>query len=212
MKKFFMKFLDIRVLSLIFAILIWYYVIGVQGPIITRVFKVPITPINLESGVFIVNSPGSINVTAEASSKVILGIKGEDFTALVNLAGKEEGEFYAPVDVKPPTSSIKIKAVSPEKVKIGLEKITTRKLPIVVKFKGKPAENFVPSSPIVTPDSVVLTGPLSKLEQIESAIVEIDLTGISSETTVVLPVQLVIKNNANVSDVQVNPASCVVKI
>ena len=212
MKKFFMKFLDIRVLSIIFAILIWYYVIGVQGPIITRTFKVPITPINLESGVFIVNNPENVNVTAEGSSKAVLGIKGSDFTALVNLAGKSEGEIYVPVDVKPPTSAIKVKMVSPEKVKIGLEKITTRKLPIVVKFKGKPADDFMPASPIITPDSVVLTGPLSKLEEIESAIVEVDLTGISSETTVVLPIQLIMKSDANISDVQVNPTSCVVKI
>ncbi len=212
MKKFFMKFLDIRVLSLIFAILIWYYVIGVQGPTVTRTFKVPITPINIGSGVYITNELPDVTVTAEGSSKVILGIKGNDFTALVNLAGKSEGEFYLPIDVKPPTSAIKVKSVSPEKVKVALEKITTRKMPVIVKFKGNPAPNFLPKEPVVTPSSVMLTGPLSKLNEIKSVVVEVDLTGINSETTLVLPVQLVIKDNADVSNVQINPASCVVKI
>ncbi len=212
MKKFFSKFLDIRVLSLIFAILIWYYVIGVQGPIITRTFKVPITTINRESGVFITDSPGFVNVTAEGSSKVILGVKPSDFTALVNLAGKTEGEFYLSTDVKPPTSSVKIKTVSPEKVKIGLEKIATEKMPLIVKFKGKASENFIPAMPIVSPDTVTITGPASKLDKIESAVVEVDITGIESETTLILPVQLTLKDNANISDVQVNPSSCAVKI
>ncbi len=212
MKKFFLKFLDIRVLSVIFAILIWYYVIGVQGPIVTRTFKVPITTINRESGVFITDNPAYVNIIAEGSSKVILGIKPGDFTALVNLAGKTEGEFYIPAEVKPPTSSIKIKTVSPEKVKIGLEKIATEKLPVIVKFKGKANENFIPAMPVVSPDTVTITGPYSKLKEIESAAVEVDITGINNETTLILPVQFTVKNNADISDVQVNPSSCVVKI
>ncbi len=212
MRKFFAKFLDIKVLSVVFAILLWYYVIGIQGPIITRTFKVPITPINLESGVFIVNNPGFVNVTAEGSSKVILGVKPNDFTALVNLAGKEEGEFYIPVEVKPPTSSIKVKNVSPDKVKISLEKITSVSLPIIVKFTGTPSKNFMPAEPIITPDKVRITGPSSKLKLVKSAIVTVDLTGINSDTTLILPVQLETEQNANVTDIQVNPSSCVVKI
>ncbi len=212
MRKFFAKFLDIKVLSVVFAILLWYYVIGVQGPIITRTFKVPITPINLESGVFIVNNPGFVNVTAEGSSKVILGVKPNDFTALVNLAGKEEGEFYIPVEVKPPTSSIKVKNVSPEKVKISLEKITSMSLPIIVKFTGTPGKNFMPAEPIITPNKVRIIGPSSKLKLVKSAIVNVDLTGINSDTTLVLPIQLETEQNANITDVQVNPSSCVVKI
>ncbi len=212
MRKFFMKFLDIKVLSVIFAILLWYYVIGVQGPIITRTFKVPVTPINLENGVFIVNNPGSVNVTAEGSSKVILGIKPNDFTALVNLAGKEEGEFYIPVEVKPPTSSIKIKSVSPGKVKISLEKIAKIKLPVIVKFSGKPADGFIPATPIVTPDEVEVIGPSRKLKFIKSAVINVDLTGINSETTLILPVQLVTENDVDISNIQVNPTSCVAKV
>lgn len=212
MRKFFAKFLDIRVLSVVFAILLWYYVIGVQGPIITRTFKVQITPINLESGVFIMNNPGFVNVTAEGSSKVILGVKPNDFTALVNLAGKEEGEFYVPVEVKAPTSSIKVKKVSPDKVKISLEKITSVSLPIIVKFTGTPSKNFMPAEPVITPDQVRITGPSGKLKLVKSAVVTVDLTGINADTTLILPIQLETEQNANVADIQVNPSSCVVKI
>ncbi len=212
MRKFFAKFLDIKFLSVIFAILLWYYVIGIQGPIITRTFKVPITPINLESGVFIVNNPGFVNVTAEGSSKIILGVKPNDFTALVNLAGKEEGEFYIPVEVKPPASSIKVKSVSPEKVKISLEKITSMNLPIIVKFTGTPDKNFMPAEPIITPNKVQIIGPSSKLKLVKSAVVNVDLTGINSNTTLVLPIQIETEQNANVADIQVNPSSCVVKV
>ena len=212
MRKFFAKVFNLGVISFILAIALWYYAVGVQGPIITRSFRVQVTPINLANGVYITNEIADVTVKAEGSSKVILGINASDFTALVNLAGKEEGEYLVPVEVRPPSSSIKIKSVSPAKVKVSLEKISTVKLPIIVKFTGVPDENFVPANPILTPSEVTLTGPMSKLRNIKNVYVEINLTGVSKPSTFVLPVMLSVENNTNVESVQVNPASCVVKL
>ena len=212
MRKFFAKVFNLGVISFILAASLWYYAVGVQGPIITRSFKVQVTPINLANGVYITNEIKDVTVKAEGSSKVILGINASDFTALVNLAGKEEGEYLVPVEVRPPSSSIKVKAVSPGKVKVSLEKISTIKLPIIVKFTGMPDQNFVPANPILTPTEVTLTGPMSRLRNIKSVYVEVNLTGVSKASTFVLPVMLSVKNNASVESVQVNPSSCVVKL
>ncbi len=212
MRKFFARVFNLLVISFILAVALWYYAVGVQGPIITRSFKVQVTPINLANGVYITNEIGDVTVKAEGSSKVILGINASDFTALVNLAGKEEGEYLVPVEVRPPSSSIKIKSVSPAKVKVSLEKISTMKLPIIVKFTGKPDPNFVPANPILTPTEVTLTGPMSRLRNIKSVYVEVNLTGVSKPSTFVLPVMLSVKDDASVDSVQVNPSSCVVKL
>ena len=212
MRKFFAKVFNLGVISFILAASLWYYAVGVQGPIITRSFKVQVTPINLANGVYITNEIEDVTVKAEGSSKVILGINASDFTALVNLAGKEEGEYLVPVEVRPPSSSIKVKAISPEKVKVSLEKISTIKLPIIVKFTGTPDQNFVPANPILTPTEVTLTGPMSRLRNIKSVYVEINLTGVSKASTFVLPVMLSVKDNTSVESVQVNPSSCVVKL
>ena len=212
MRKFFAKVFNLGVISFILAVSLWYYAVGVQGPIITRSFKVQVTPINLANGVYITNEIEDVTVKAEGSSKVILGINASDFTALVNLAGKEEGEYLVPVEVRPPSSSIKVKAISPEKVKVSLEKISTIKLPIIVKFTGTPDQNFVPANPILTPTEVTLTGPMSRLRNIKSVYVEINLTGVSKASTFVLPVMLSVKDDTSVESVQVNPSSCVVKL
>ena len=212
MRKFFAKVFNLGVISFILAASLWYYAVGVQGPIITRSFKVQVTPINLANGVYITNEIEDVTVKAEGSSKVILGINASDFTALVNLAGKEEGEYLVPVEVRPPSSSIKVKAISPEKVKVSLEKISTIKLPIIVKFTGTPDKNFVPANPILTPTEVTLTGPMSRLRNITSVYVEINLTGVSKASTFVLPVMLSVKDDTSVESVQVNPSSCVVKL
>ena len=212
MKKFFMKLLDIKVISVILAILLWYYVAGVQGPTIARTFKVEVIPINVEAGVVIKSKTDYVNVTAEGPGKAILGIKAQDFSALINLSGKTQGEYYVKVDVTPPLSGITIKNVSPEKAKVSLEKLSTITMPISVMFKGSSKNGFLPGTPIITPDKASITAPESILNNISRAFVEVDLEEINSETTLTLPVKISGKDGKPIQNVQVNPINCVVKI
>ncbi len=212
MKKFFMKLLDIKVISVILAIVLWYYVAGVQGPTIARTFKVPVVPINVETGVVIKGRTDYVNVTAEGPGKAVLGVKAQDFTALINLAGKTQGEYYVKVDVSPPLSGITIKKISPEKAKVSLEKLSTITMPVSVMFKGNSKNGFLPGAPIVTPDKVNITGPESALNNISRVFVEVDLAEVNGETTLNLPVKTSGKDEKPVQNVQINPINCIVKV
>jgi YbbR domain-containing protein len=212
MKKFFKGLLDIKVLSVIFAIALWYYVVGIQGPTIVRNYtKVPVVPINVPNESFVVNNLGYVAITAEGPSKVILGIKDTDFTALVNMAGKEAGDYYLVVETRSPLSNVAIKSVSPDKVKVQLETLSSLSLPISVVFQNVPQE-FLPDNPIVSPSSATVLGPESALRNVDKVYVTVDFKSIGGEDTYTLPIQIAMKEGSTNEHVYINPASCAVVI
>ncbi len=212
MKKFFLKIFNIKVISVILAILIWYYVAGVQGPTVVRTFRVPVVAINIEPGVVIKSKTDYVNVTAGGPSRLILGLNEQDFTALIDLSGKTLGEYYIDVDAKSPLTEVTIEKVSPEKARISLEKLTTIVMPIAVKFSGEAEEGFLPGTPIISPDKASITGPESVLANIKEVFIQIDLTGIKEETNLTLPVKIFGKDGESIVDMQVSPISCMVKV
>ncbi|MCX6087935.1 MAG: CdaR family protein [Caldiserica bacterium] len=212
MKKFFKGLLDIKVLSVIFAIALWYYVVGIQGPTIVRNYtKVPVVPINVPNESFVVNNLGYVAISAEGPSKVILGIKDIDFTALVDMAGKEAGDYYLVVETRSPLSNVAIKSVSPDKVKVQLETLSSLSLPISVVFQNVPQE-FLPDNPIVSPSSATVLGPESALRNVDKVYVTVDFKSIGGEDTYTLPIQIAMKEGSTNEHVYINPASCAVVI
>ena len=212
MKKFFKGLLDIKVLSVIFAIALWYYVVGIQGPTIVRNYtKVPVVPINVPNESFVVNNLGYVAITAEGPSKIILGIKDTDFTALVNMAGKDAGDYYLVVETRSPLSNVAIKSVSPDKVKVQLETLSSLSLPISVVFQNVPQE-FLPDNPIVSPSSATVLGPESALRNVDKVYVTVDFKLIGGEDTYTLPIQIAMKEGSTNEHVYINPASCAVVI
>jgi YbbR domain-containing protein len=212
MKKFFKGLLDIKVLSVIFAIALWYYVVGIQGPTIVRNYtKVPVVPINVPNESFVVNNLGYVAITAEGPSKVILGIKDIDFTALVDMAGKEAGDYYLVVETRSPLSNVAIKSISPDKVKVQLETLSSISLPISVVFQNVPQE-FLPDNPIVSPSSATVLGPESALRNVDKVYVTVDFKSIGGEDTYTLPIQIAMKEGSTNEHVYINPASCAVVI
>ncbi|MGB9855395.1 MAG: CdaR family protein [Caldisericum sp.] len=212
--KFLSKIFNIKVIAVIFAIGLWYYVSVTQGPVISKTFKnVPVVPINVPSESYISNALQTVSVVAEGPSKVILGLKDSDFVATVNLLNKKEGEFLVDVEVTPPSSAIRIKSFTPDKIKVVLESISSKKFPVVSEFiNATQTTQFFPSLPIVSPSSVVAFGPGSELSKIKRVYISIDVSKITGNTTVVLPVQVETIDGSNLQNVYLNPSSVVAEV
>ncbi|MGB9695078.1 MAG: CdaR family protein [Caldisericaceae bacterium] len=210
MKKFLNFLLNIKFLSVIFAIALWYYVIGIQGPIIQKTFsQVNVIPINVSSDSFVVNNIGSVSVTAEGPSKIILGLKDSDFSAIVDLTGKKHGEYFLPVEVHSPLSNITVKDTAPSTVKVTLEQVSSIVLPVSADMINQP-KDFLPQIPVISPSSVNVVGPQSTLSNIARIYVTVDLSSITGRTTLNLPISIAMKDGSIPTNIYLNPSTCVV--
>lgn len=212
--KFLSKIFNIKVIALLFAIGLWWYVSVTQGPVISKTFKsVPVVPINVSSESYISNDLPTVSVVAEGPSKVILGLKDSDFVATVDLTNKKEGDFLVDVTVTPPTSVIKIKSFTPDKIRVVLESISSKKFPVVSEFVNASSNTqFFPSLPIISPNSVVAFGPNSELLKIKRIYVSIDLSNITGNTTLTLPVKVETFDGSTLKNVYVNPSTVVAEV
>jgi len=212
--KFLQKIFNIKVLAVIFGIVLWYYVSITQGPVITKTFKnVPVVPINIPQESYVINDIDTISVVAEGPSKIILGLRDTDFIATVDLSDKKEGDFSLQVEVRAPSNTIKIKSYTPEKVRVIVETITSKKFPIVSEFVNNPLNSqFYPSVPIISPQEVTVSGPTSEIEKIKRVYVSIDLSKITTNTTLTLPVSVETIDGSTLKNVYLNPSNVLVTV
>lgn len=212
--KFLSKIFNIKVIAVIFAVGLWYYVSVTQGPVISKTFKnVPIVPINVSSESYISNNLPTCSIVAEGPSKIILGLKDSDFVATVDLSSKKEGDFLVNVEVTPPTSVIKIKSFTPDKVRVVLESISSKSFPVVSEFANIPPNSqFFPALPLITPSSITAFGPNSELSNIKRVYISIDLSKITGDTVLTLPVQTETFDGSPLKNVYLNPSTVVVQV
>uniref|UniRef100_A0A7C4TW30 YbbR-like domain-containing protein n=1 Tax=Caldisericum exile TaxID=693075 RepID=A0A7C4TW30_9BACT len=211
--KFLKGIFNIKVLSVIFAIGLWYYISVTQGPVITKTFNnVPVVPINIPPDSYVSNSIQNISVVIEGPSKIVLGMRDSDFIASVDLSNKKEGDFLLPVEVKTPTSVVKVKSFSPEKLRVVLESISTKKFPVVCEFANTTQSERYPSIPIISPPLILISGPMSSLSNIKRVFVTVDLSKISGTTTLTLPVQAETSDGSTLKNVYFNPSTVVVTV
>ena len=206
---------NIKVLSVIFAIGLWYYVSVTQGPLISKTFgSVPVVPINVSQESCVTNDLPTISVVAEGPNNLIIGLRDSDFVATVDLSNKREGEFTVPVEVRAPSSTIKIISYSPESIKISLDTIATRKFPVVSEFVNAPStqSQFFPSVPVISPSSITASGPSAELAKIKRVYIAIDLSKVSASTTLTLPVTYETVDGSTLKNVYFNPSTVVVSV
>ncbi len=213
MKKLVRFLTDIRVLAIFFSILLWFYVVGTQGPTIEKtVSGIPVVPVNVPSGSFVSGSLGTVELTVEGPGKVVVGLKDADFSAIVDLSNKSTGVHIVSVEVRAPTASVVVKSVNPSKLSVALEKLSTRTIPVSVEFVNSSPAGFVPDLPVISPSSVTVSGPESSVAMISKAYITVDLSTIKEAGSFTLPVKLEMKQGALQQDIYVNPSTCVVEI
>ena len=174
--------------SLLFAVVIWVYVLNVENPMREKIIR----DVNLSfSGEERLNSNQKLTVKGDRAeilsnatvvinvpAKLYSEITAESITAELDLSGiSTPGEHTVKVITRVQGSSdVSIVSVSPSEVTINIDVIRGRVLPIEVRYYGEMPDGYWHGGVSMTPASISLTGAASELELINNAVVEIDLS------------------------------------
>jgi YbbR domain-containing protein len=116
------------------------------------------------------DTTNSVEVRLRGPSRLIREISPRDISATVDLGGQHSGERIVnltPQNVKAPFG-VDIVRVSPSQVKLNLELTLTKSVPVEVQLDGEPDPDYEIGKITVTPSSVDIEGPESKVRSIES--------------------------------------------
>lgn len=191
-----------KILSVIFAFILWLVVINYEDPLITRDFEnIPVNIINEES---ITSQRKAIEY--KDGKTVTLKLRGKrsiidrlSTSDIVATADMSRVSITGAVEIDIDVGDVQIIEKKPTTMKIELENVITVQKEVQYYFEGEPNENYVLLEPIITPNSIQVSGPESKIKSISSVIVSINVDDVTKDVTLFANPQVQDVNNEEVT-------------
>ena len=183
MKKFqelLTKDLGWKLLSIAIAATMWFMVINITQPVDTRSYSRPLTLENMDTltsrGLTVGNAEElkSTKITVKAQrtaldrlsqnpdwitasvdlSELAYAVNGDSVALPVNVSIDQGGTAYA------------ISSKAPAVVEAQVETLRTKEFPIEVELNGKPNSDITLSDPVLSAETVIVSGPVSLVRQV----------------------------------------------
>ncbi len=168
----------LKFISLAFAIVLWFFVMGESRMEVTYV--APLEYENLSNDLMIANEvPTSASIRISGPRALQVNISPSDISLGIDLKGLSAGvtSFKRLEESLNIPSGLKITRISPSYVDVKLERIRDRAVPVRVVLTGEPAPGFIVKSFKAVPEKVVVSGAESELKGVSEVVTEgIDLT------------------------------------
>ena len=187
--------LTIKIFALIIAIILWSYVMSEVNPKRTAEYKIDVSFSNvtsLERQGLVVLEPKdvSIKVTISGRRSDVIKVSEEDIVAKVDLDGYKEGNVKVPVYVDVP-NTVEVVDYTPKEILFKFDKLVRRDSPVIVKTTGESPKGYTLGEPEVKPQSVYIEGPRSWVSSVSEVVALVNITDITEDINVTVPIKLV---------------------
>lgn len=185
------KDISTKIISLLFAIFLWFYIIQVQSPEIEKTVKdVPVqfTKSELEArGLTLLNDKEvEINIKIKGQRKYITGIKREDITVVADVSKiNSTGTHNVSTKVVLPYGNLEVVEQKPSHISVTVEEIVEQEKELRFNIIGEPAEGYCVGDIKTTPEKIKVKGPKSIVNSIENLVVDLDVEGTSKDISTV---------------------------
>jgi len=167
------KHMGLKVLAVLLASLLWLTVAGEH--VVERTMRVPLELRNVPPQLEIVGDPPmTVDVRVRGSSSMLGRMDPGDVVAILDLEGARPGSrlFHLRTDEVKGPYGVDVAQITPATISLALEKSGRRSVPVVPAVEGEPAPGFIRGRSTVTPATVEVLGPESRLRELESATTE----------------------------------------
>lgn len=196
-----------KLVSILFAIVLYIYVMGEVNPedYISKE-NVKVNLLNVEelqsSGLVIIDQNDyTVDVRITGKRNELKKISLDDIKISADLRGFPKGVNSIPLDVSKP-ANIEVE-ISPQQIKVRLDKIVQRQKPVEITEKGSPAKNYIIGAKKITPEEILVEGPESRVESVTKVVGEISVEGAKATIRNNIPVRAVDNEGKDVIGVEV---------
>ncbi|HEY8449522.1 MAG TPA: CdaR family protein [Bacillota bacterium] len=201
-----------RVLSVVLAVVLWFYVVSEQNPTVAKTFRIPLEVRSLDPMLAVVSiDPEAVSVVVEGPGQVVNALTPEDFTATINLADAAPGPVVATVHVTAPNAT-QLVEVEPSQVISLVEPVVEARVPVELAVTGRVAPDFRAEEPEIIPPEVVVRGGSSLVARVERVVTNIDVGGARSTVQQQLALYAIDASGRQVPDVQIVPRHVTVTV
>ena len=189
-----------KLLSLTFAVIIWFVVVNYTNPLETGRFRVPLSIINentLTDNNFLVFNRAALETT-------IIDMHIRAPRSLIEELSNDPSLLSAFIDLEPidfshtallgeplpitvryslPSTAYEVQRYSPDRVSIIFDRYESRTFPILIDYTGDVPDGYSSAEATLNPQTVVISGARSTINDIASVRVTLDRTEITTTTT-----------------------------
>lgn len=154
-------------LVLFLAIIIWAMAVRANDPAKTSTLEVPIEIVGKPPEAELVSRPPDlVRLTIQGPGSALDQASPDDYQAIVDLSDIPYGDTTVPIQVQGGDEQIELVSWFPEDASIEMEQIVTREIPIAFQIRGEVARGHRIGEERVEPESVLITGPAPRVDQI----------------------------------------------
>ena len=168
------------ILSLLLAVFLWFYVMGIQDPTISETFYgVSVTLVGEEAlyernGFTVMNSieNSTVNVRLSGKRSVILKVNPEDIYVEADLSRiTRAGSNSLNCSVTPPDSTLTVENQSNIRVQVDVDALVNKSIPVKLAYDIALADDEILGTTAVSPETIAVRGAESELAGIAYALV-----------------------------------------
>ncbi len=209
------KNIGFKLISLLFAVILWYVGLNIVNPPLIQTFKVNLTLYNKErvsaNGYVLVNekelSTATIDVRVRASRSDIQALsRSRRIIARIDLKPIDlitptlEEPMAAPVTVDLPSlTGFEIISIYPNQVNVVLDNHVERSISISLETEGEVKEGYTAMTPIIEPSTILVSGAKSLINSIQDIQVKAKISDISANLSEKLKFAVLDKEGKDIS-------------
>ncbi|MEZ4598656.1 MAG: CdaR family protein [Syntrophotaleaceae bacterium] len=173
----------LKLLSLAFALVLWFFVMGEQR--LERSYLVPLELMNMPVGMMVANDiPSRIEVRISGPRTLLMNLHPEDIGISVDLKGLRPGltTFKRLEERLNLPGPLKVTRLSPSYIDVRLDRVITKSVPVKVRLAGNPAKGYRVVRAVSDPANATIEGAKSELEKVEMVLTdEVELEGATED-------------------------------
>ena len=180
----------LKLISLTFAVVLWFFVIGERKLEVSYV--IPLEYRGLAEGMIIANEvPNSVSVRISGPRALLMHHSAGDISIAVDLKDLPAGitSFKRLEESLSLPSGLRVTRISPSYVDVKLERIREKEVPIRLVLTGEPVEGYRVVETFLDPERVIVAGAGSELKAVTEVTTEpIDLSGVQESFSQTAPI------------------------
>ncbi len=192
-----------KLLSILLAFLLWIIVVNYEDPYTTiTVSDIPVEKKNVEAieserKAIEYKEGETVTVRLRGKRSVLDRMNASDIYAYADLEKKSiTGAIDIQIDV---ADGVTVLDKKPSMMMVDLENIITVQKEIQYYMEGEPREGYIYLDPIITPNNIEIEGPESKIAQIKSVLVPVNIENAKRDVSLYRTPKIMDESNNEIS-------------
>ncbi|UCD72263.1 MAG: hypothetical protein JSW70_04515 [Syntrophobacterales bacterium] len=186
MKGFLTKNLSLKLISIVLAIVLWYFVVSERSG--ETALSIPVDFRNIPTSLIIIKNPvESINIRISGPATLLKRLSPREVKVIIDLSDAKAGVSTFEIQPNHITlpRGLRVSIWSPASIKLRFDELFKKTVLVEAVLVGKPLEGYKIAGVWVDPPAVEIVGAKSELKGLKQIFTEeVDVSGLKKDTTI----------------------------